>query len=154
MKAIVLCLTLAVTAGAQVVVPATPTKFAKKNLGTSISTNGGSSAGIGLSKPDAPTIMRYTTYWSLSEVRQWTSTDGRPLVAKLIAFEDSVVEQIKGQPAPAAPKFEGKPTVVLNGKVRLMANQKPYEVALDKLSEKDRELVEGIRTAVEKAPSK
>ena len=40
--------------------------------------------------------------------------------------------------------------VVKDGKVRLMANQRPYEVALDKLSQADRDFVEKFRMAVTK----
>lgn len=148
---------------AQVVVPTTPTKLGTKTTGatsgnaTSTITGGGS-ASVGVPKQTPPTIVRTTTYISLSDSRQWTSTDGKPLVAKLIAFEDIVVEEVKAAgatvtPSKEPPKLPEKPTVVKNGKVRLFAGKTPYEVPLDKLSDKDRAFIEGIQGVVRaKAP--
>ena len=128
------------------VVPATPTQFGKRAVGGSAGT-----AAVNAVPPKQETIVRTTTYLSLSQSRQWTSAEGKPLMAKLIAFEDITIETVKGQ-TPATtqqlPKLTGKPTVVKDGKVRLMANQRPYEVALDKLSQPDREFVEKVKTAV------
>lgn len=128
--------------------PTTPTKFGKRDLGGD--TTG---AAVNAVPPKQETIVRTTTYLSLSETRQWTSTEDKPLMAKLIAFEDITIETVKGQtPADTQqlPKLTGKPTVVKDGKVRLMANQRPYEVALDKLSQADRDFVEKFRMAVTK----
>jgi len=129
------------------VVPATPTQFGTRAVGGSAGT-----AAVNAVPPKQETIVRTTTYLLLSQMRQWTSTEGKPLLAKLIAFEDITIETVKGQ-APATtqslPKLNGKPTVVKDGKVRLMANQRPYEVALDKLSQPDREFVEKVKTALE-----
>jgi hypothetical protein len=145
MRLLVCLLLFAKLASAQVV-PTTPTKFGRRDLG-----GGTTGAAVNAVPPKQETIVRTTTYLSLSETRQWTSTEGKPLVAKLIAFEDITIETVKGQtPADTQqlPKLTGKPTVVKDGKVRLMANQHPYEVALDKLSQSDRDFVEKIKTAV------
>ncbi|MEZ0275102.1 MAG: hypothetical protein ACAH88_09370 [Roseimicrobium sp.] len=137
----------AVTISAQVV-PATPKKFTKRDLG-------GGSASIGPSIAPAapqPSIVRTTTYFALSDSRQWTSSDGKPLLAKLVAFEDIVIETQGNQsqaatPAPP-PAMPTNPTVVRDGKVRLLSGKAPYEVPLDRLSQPDRDFIEGIRTAV------
>jgi hypothetical protein len=138
----------AVTLSAQVV-PATPKKFTKRDLG-------GGSASIGPSTitppPTQPPIVRMTTYFALSDSRQWTSADGKPLLAKLVAFEDIVVET-QGNPTQVAtsaqpPAMPTNPTVVRDGKVRLLSGKAPYEVPLDRLSQPDRDFVENIRTAV------
>ena len=141
---------LAITASAQVV-PTTPTKFGKKNLGGSASlSGGGSSASTGVTRTESPTVVRTITYWTLSGARQWTSADGKPLLAKLIAFEDLTVEHLKGQPSPAAPKLPAQATVEKDGKVRLLVGQQPYELAVEKLSEKDRAFVNTVKRAVAK----
>jgi len=147
MRSLLLWLSVAGIVSAQVV-PTTPTKFGKRDLG-----GGTTGAAVNAVPPKQETIVRTTTYLSLSETRQWTSTEGKPLMAKLIAFEDITIETVKGQtPADTQqlPKLTGKPTVVKDGKVRLMANQRPYEVALDKLSQADRDFVEKFRMAVTK----
>ncbi len=145
MRSLLLWLSVAGIVSAQVV-PTTPTKFGKRDLG-----GGTTGAAVNAVPPKQETIVRTTTYLSLSETRQWTSTEGKPLMAKLIAFEDITIETVKGQtPADTQqlPKLTGKPTVVKDSKVRLMANQRPYEVALDKLSQADRDFVEKVRMAV------
>ena len=147
MRSLLLWLSVAGIVSAQVV-PTTPTKFGKRDLG-----GGTTGAAVNAVPPKQETIVRTTTYLSLSETRQWTSTEDKPLMAKLIAFEDITIETVKGQtPADTQqlPKLTGKPTVVKDGKVRLMANQRPYEVALDKLSQADRDFVEKFRMAVTK----
>lgn len=159
MKTLVLLLcTLTMIASGQVV-PATPTKFTKRGVGTSTSSTssvsgGGSTATIGVPQQKPESVVRTITYLTLAPVRQWTSTEGKPLVASLIAFEESVVETPKGEAAPTTtmPKLTGKPTVVKEGKVRLLANGKPYEVALDKLSQADRDFIDKVKLGVEAKP--
>lgn len=134
-----------VTAVAQVVIPATPKKFTKRVEGS-----GGASIGPGLAPtaPKPPPVTRTTTYFTLSDSRQWTSTDGKPLLAKLVAFEDIVIET-QGNQAPATPPaMPTNPTVVRNGKARLLSGNKPYEIPLERLSQPDRDFIEGIRSAV------
>ncbi len=134
----------AVTLPAQVV-PATPKKFTKRGLG-----GGGASINPGGTTvaPQAP-VVRTTTYMTLSDTRQWTSSDGKPLLAKLVAFEDVTVETRGNSPqATAPPPLPASLTVVRDGKARLLSGQTPYEVPLDRLSQADRDFIENIRAAM------
>ena len=132
------------------VVPAMPNKFSTRTI------NGGGgtgSASVGFMAPaKPPTTVRTTTYIALSDTRQWKSTDDKSLLGKLIAFEDLVVEtkiENGAKPVPAAPPaMPDKPTVVRDGKARLLIDNKPFEVRLDRLGDEDRRLVEGIRDAM------
>lgn len=127
------------------VIPATPKKFTKRVEG-----NGSASIGPGLAPATPkPPVVRTTMYYTVSDSRQWTSTDGKPLLAKLIIFEEAVVETQGNQtPPPTPPAMPSNPTVVRDGKVRLLSGIKPYEVPLDRLSQPDRDFVEGIRADV------
>jgi hypothetical protein len=131
------------------VVPATPKEFATRTVSGGGTT---ASASVSVTAPKPATTVRTTTYLALGEARQWKSTDGKSLLGKLIAFEDVTVEtKTEGGPksAPAAaPPLPDKPTVIRDGKARLLIDGKPFEVALDRLSTGDRKLVEGIRDAV------
>ena len=143
-----LALASAGTARSQVV-PATPKKFATRSISGGGSTG---SASVGLTAPKPQTTVRTTTYIALGDARQWKSTDGKSLLGKLIAFEDLVVETklengAKSAPAPP-PAMPDKPTVVRDGKARLLIDTRPFEVPLDRLSDEDRKLVEGIQNAV------
>ena len=139
---------LGVAAASAQVIPATPKKFGKRSMsnsgpsGASITTNGGSIS-LGPSTP-ASTKVLYTTHVTLSESRQWKSTDGKSLLGRLIAFED-ITTQIERGAAPPPFSPPANPTVVKEGKARLLINMKPYELSLDRLSETDREFVEKIR---------
>jgi hypothetical protein len=146
------------------VVPATPTNFTNTTNrinGTGSGTLGvsgsGGSFGINPQTKPAEKTVRTTTYIALGESRQWKSADGKTLIGKLIAFEDLTVEVKLApgqQPQPAAPPvMPDKPTVVREGKARLLIDSKPFEVALDRLSEEDRKLVEGIKAAVDAKPA-
>ncbi|HRK13150.1 MAG TPA: hypothetical protein PK490_02615, partial [Prosthecobacter sp.] len=86
---------------AQVVIPATPKKFKTR------STGGGGSGGTATpaSPSRQPTVVREIQYFTVSDARQWKSTDGRSLLGKLIAFEQSEQTYVDGQPSgPAAPE--------------------------------------------------
>jgi hypothetical protein len=97
-------------------------------------------------------MVRIVSYVALAEPRQWTSTDGKAVVGKLIAFEDLSVLTTRSAAASAElPKLQGKPTVVSAGKVRLLVNKKPYETELSRLSTADQEFVEKVRSAVASA---
>lgn len=150
MLCVVLLFTIAVAAShAQVVIPATPKKFTKRVTGSG---TGNIGPGLTPATPQPPPVVRMTTYFALSDSRQWTSTDGKPLLAKLIAFEDIVEEGRAGQaqPTSSAHAMPANPTVVRDGKARLLAGKTPYEVALDRLSQPDRDFIEGIRLAAAK----
>jgi hypothetical protein len=96
---------------------------------------------------------RYVSYIVLFDGRLWTSTEGKPLAAKLIAFEDLVVEAPKATAEPTIPQPTSRPTVVRSGKVRLLVDGKPTQVALDRLSQSDRDFVAQIQAAIAKKTS-
>lgn len=127
------------------VVPTTPKKFATREIGA----GGSSTAGVSVAPPK-PAIVRTVTYVTLTPPRQWMSSDGRSLLGKLVAFEDFFVETVAGQPAPPMPELKAPPTVVKEGKARLLVGDTPFEIALEKLSAGDREFIEKIRQAVAK----
>ena len=143
----VLTVLLGTAASAQVAIPATPKNFTKRPISTTSSNSG--SINFGPTQPPAETKVRYTTHIALSQPRQWQSADGKSLLGSLIAFEDLTAETVKGAPAPTFTP-PANPTVVKDGKARLMVNQKPYEIALDRLSQPDQEFIENIRTAAAK----
>jgi hypothetical protein len=135
-------------ASAQVVVPATPKKFVTRPI------EGGGGASIGgvevLPKDGAKDQkVRFTTHIVLSTSRLWTSTEGKILEGKLIAFEDMVVEAPKGvtPPSPTPPET---PTVVRDEKVRLLVKQKPVELPIKRLSPGDQEFIEQVRKSYTK----
>lgn len=135
-------------ASAQVVAPASPKKFVTRPI------EGGGGASIGgvevLPKDGAKDQkVRVTTHIVLSTSRLWTSTEGKILEGKLIAFEDMVVEAPKGvtPPSPTPPE---SPTVVRDDKVRLLVKQKPVEVPTKRLSQGDQEFIEQVRKSYTK----
>lgn len=134
---------LASFAGAQVVIPPNPGKTEKRSIG------GGTSGAVEVIPKKDPKV-RYTTHIVLSVSRIWTSSDGKLLEGKLIAFEDLVVEADKGAGEPSAPEAPKNPTVVKADKIRLLIQKKPVELALSRLSQGDREFVEQTRKAYQK----
>ena len=136
-------------APAQVDVPANPTVTPRKF--TTRSVGGGVNPGVSIdsTKTENPNV-RYVTHIILYQNRMWTSAEGKPLDAKLIAFEDLVAEAPKGSAEPVMSAPPEHPTVVREGKVRLLVNQKPVELALDRLSRQDREFVDQIKAALDK----
>jgi len=128
------------------VVPTTPTKFDMRRMGDASS----SSAGVN-AKPKPPqTTYREVTYVTLSPPRQWKSTDGKSLLGKLIAFEDFVVTTTGSKPDPAAPAptMPAKPTVVRDGKARLLIGSKAFEVPMDRLGEDEKKFILQIQTSI------
>lgn len=107
------------------------------------STGGATNPGVSVTPAKPET--RLVTHVVLSESRMWTSSDGKPLEAKLIAFEDLVVKA-EGTTAPAMPTPPANPTVVSDGNARLLVNKKPVTLALERLSEADRTFIENIRS--------
>lgn len=94
--------------------------------------------------------VRYVTHIILHESRLWTSTEGKPLNAKLIAFEDLIAEAPKNSAPPNPPAPPVHPTTVRDGKVRLLVDRKPVELAVTRLSQPDRTLVEQIQATLAK----
>lgn len=123
----------------------TPKKFTTRPIGGGVNPG----AVIDSAKTENPKV-RYVTHVVLYENRMWTSAEGKPLEAKLIAFEDLIAEAPKGTAEPVMPAPPANPTVTRGGKVRLLVDKKPVEIALDRLSEQDREFVTQIQAALAK----
>jgi hypothetical protein len=156
MKTILLVFALALPLAAQVVSPATGKKFETRTINGS-----GGNTGVSINnvpQPPATTKARLTSYFILGEARQWKNKDGRSVVGAIITFEDAVVEIDAANPAAAreavgkAPpaKLPAKPTLIRDGKLRLLVNQKPFEVPLDQLSEEDRKYVDDLNARLPK----
>jgi hypothetical protein len=131
------------------VVPAHPDRFTKGTTGGS--TSGGVEV---VPKNDgAPKTVRYITYIVLSTERYWTSPEGKIVTGKLIAFEDMVTEAPKGADPPANPTPPEFPTVVRDGKIRLLIKNKPVVTALSRFGLGDQEFVEQVRKAYAGKPA-
>ena len=134
------------------VVPTTPTKFGKRNVGSM--TDGGGSASLGLSPQSArpAPVVKEISYLTLSDARQWTSTDGKVLVGKLIAHEQMEQVLTSGQSATTttAPALPARPTVIRQGQIRLLVQQKAFELPLDRLSQADRDFIQERDGAIAK----
>jgi hypothetical protein len=146
-------LVLTTAALAQIATPTTPGDFVKRGI------SGGSSTGnasINVTPPPAEATARITSHYSFGEMRQWRSADGRSLLGKMIAFEDAVIEVKRktaaeaqsAAMATAAPKPPEKFTLLRNGKIRLLVNNKPFEVPLDKLSVEDQAFAKQVEATV------
>lgn len=129
--------------------PANPTvprgKFKTRALGGGVDPG----ASIAPGKTEPPKV-RHVIHIILHEYRMWSDTEGKPLEAKLLAFGDLVVEAPTGSAEPVMPAPPPHPTVTRDGKVRLLVNQKPVEIALDRLCQADREFIDQIKTALAK----
>jgi hypothetical protein len=156
MKALLILLAMAAPLSAQVILPATGKKFDTRTINGS-----GGNTGVSVNnvtKPAPPTKTKLTSYFLLGEPRQWKSTDGKSLLGTIITFEESVLEFEAANPAAAreavakAPpaKMPDKPTLIREGKVRLLVNQKPVEVPMERLSDEDRKYVEDLNARLPK----
>lgn len=156
MKMLLVLFAVAMPLSAQVVNPTTGKKFETRTINGS-----GGNSGVSINntaKPAAPTKTKLTSYFMLGEPRQWKSTDGRSLLGTIITFEESVIEFDAANPAAAreavekAPpaKMPDKPTLIREGKVRLLVNQKPVEVPLERLSADDRKYVDDLNARLPK----
>ena len=133
---------------AQTVTPAHPDRFTNRTTG------GSTSGGVEVLPKDggAPKTVRYITHIVLSTNRFWTSPGGKIVEGKLIAFEDMITEAPKGAEPPPNPAPPASPTVVRDGKIRLLINNKPVVTALSRFSAGDLEFVEQVRKAYTKKP--
>ena len=133
------------TVAAAQVVPATPRHPITRPIG-------GGATGGGTVEPSKkpPAKKRIVTHVLLSDARVWTSTDGRTQSGKLIAFEDSVVELAADEAPPPPPPPLARPTVVRDGKARLLIGKNPFEIPLTRLVAADREFIEQIRAKLER----
>lgn len=156
MKAILILLLAALPLAAQVVLPTTGKKFVTRDINGSGGSNAVSISGN--TKPAAPPKARLTSFFSFTDTRQWKSNDGRSLLGSLICYEEAVLEidatnvaaaREAAQKAPPA-KMPEKPTLVRDGKIRLLVNNKPVEVPLDRLSDDDRKFAEDLIAKVPK----
>jgi hypothetical protein len=131
------------------VTPAHPDSFAKRTTG------GGTSGGVEVLPRDGgvPKTVRYVTHIVLSTHRFWTNPEGKIVEGKLIAFEDLITEAPKGAEPPPHPAPPASPTVVRDGKIRLLIQNKPVVTALSRFSAGDLEFVEQVRKAYAKKPS-
>ena len=124
-------------AAAQVFVPTpgNPTKFEKRG------TNGGSSVGASMRKRE-PAKKQVITFTAVSPQRVWTNTDGKGIMARLLAFS-----------APENPN-EGPTEIIRKGKVRLLLEKAkaPIDYSLNKLSQPDQLFVKSIAQAASKRP--
>lgn len=126
-------------------IPGNPMVKPGKSPSRTIGGGADSGASVVPTKPD----QRYVTHVVLSESRLWTSSDGKPLEAKLIAFEDLVAQVPQGS-SESVMSPPANPTVVRDGNVRLLVNKKPVILALVRLSEADRTFVEKLKTSLAK----
>ena len=128
---------LAATAGAQnVVIPSQPGKFRVRGAGT------GADSGVSVNNPVNPeprtVVIQYT---AVTPEREWTNTDGKKMIARLLAF--------------STPK-EGESTpveVIREGRVRFLMNLKrePIDYELANLGAEDQVYVKALAQAARTA---
>ena len=106
---------------------------------------GNSSIGISPAKPkpQPQKIVKHITYMAASPKRAWTSTDGKTIVAALLAFD----------PDPKAKKPVA-PVIVKDGKIRLLKNEKPFILPLTRLQKNDQAYVAKIAEAAKASVTK
>lgn len=132
------------------VVPTTPTKFSIKPVGNPTASTG---ATINRTPATTSSSIRQITYLTLSPLRQWNSTDGKSLMGKLIAWEETVTTT-KGSTAPtlSSAPIATKPTILKDNKVRFLVDQKSYEVPLDRLAAEEQKFIKDLQTAIAAKP--
>ena len=134
---------------AQFDIPGNPMVGPKKSTTRAVGGGVNTGAVVEPGKSAVPNV-RYTTHIVLYEYRMWSNTEGKPLEAGLIAFEDLVAEVPKGSAAPVMPDPPANPTLIRDGKIRLLVKNKPVEIALDRLSLSDREFIDQMKAALAK----
>lgn len=137
------------SAFAQMDIPGNPTVTPKSFKTRAVGGSANPGATVDPAATPVPKV-RYVTHVVLCDYRMWTSSEGKPLEAKLIAFEDLVAEAPKGSSEPVMPAPPANPTVTRGGKARLLVNGKPVEIALDRLSRQDQEFIDSIKAALAK----
>jgi hypothetical protein len=149
MKLITLFITLLSGFAVAQVTPAHPDRFTKRDIG------GGTSGGVEVLPKEggASQTVRYITHIVLSANRFWTNPEGKIVEGKLIAFEEMIAEAPKGAAPPPNPTPPESPTVVRDGKIRLLIKNKPVVSELTRFSAGDREFVEQVRKAYTKKPA-
>lgn len=143
------CLFFIPSVWAQRDIPANPTVTPRKSTTRPIGGGVNAGAAVDPTQTTSPNV-RYVTYIVLYESRMWSNTEGKPLEAKLIAFEDLVTEAPRDSATPVMPAPPAHPTVTRDGKIRLLVNQKPVEIALDRLSLSDREFIDQMKASLAK----
>ncbi len=152
--AVLLFLGLAASAVAQVV-PTTPTKFGRRSTGVSGAGGGSASVGLAPGSTQPKPVVKQINYISLNDSRQWTSNDGKTLIGKLIAFEQTEEVLAEGQTASTeSPKLPVRPTLIRDGKARLLVQQKPFELPLERLSQDDQKFIRDLDATIAKQAAK
>ena len=132
---------------AQAGIPMNPMYHPKKLPTRSV---GGNTDAGATTEPPQQQKVRQITHIVLYEYRMWSNTEGKPLEAKLIAFEDLVAEGPADAKELKMPEPPANPTLKKDGKIRLLVKDKPVEVALEKLSLGDREFIDQMQAALDK----
>lgn len=89
---------------------------------------------------EAEPEIRYLTRLILSESRLWTSTEGKQIEGRLVAFDNPPAGTPAGATPPVASEAPEKPTVIRDGGIRIqLANRKVIAIPLARLSGRDRE---------------
>ncbi len=123
-----------------------PKKYETRKVGGGIDP-GGKVEGIEQGRPGTG-LQHYITHVILFKPRIWTNGDGRSVTAALIAFEDLEAEGPIGGPPPKMPAPPERPTVLKDGKIRVLVNGKPMEMILSNLTIADQEFIDGMRVAI------
>lgn len=131
-------------------VPTTPTKFSIKPVGNPTASTG---ATINRTPATTSSSIRQVIYLTLSPLRQWNSADGKSLMGKLIAWEETVTTTT-GTTAPTPPSapIATKPTILKDNKVRFLIDQKSYEVPLDRLAAEEQKFIKDLQKAIAAKP--
>ncbi len=120
------------------VTPANPSAFAKRDLGGGL---GSSVAGVQRVKGKTITI----SYIAVTDPRAWKNTEGKSIVATLLAFEEGEADTV------ARPL-----TLIQNGKVKLLVSGKDKAslLPMNKLSDADQSFIKALDAFNKKAAAK
>ena len=123
------------TALCQSIVPPNPNRFDTRGSG------GGASVGASVIERERPKTQ-VITFTAVSPQRVWTNTDGKAILARLLAFS-----------APENPN-DGPTVIIHDGNIRLLLEKakQPTDYPLKKLSQPDQLFVKSIAQAASKRP--